>query len=510
MNPPSFPSIRNILIALFTFIFGCGLLFYLVDTSNMMTIVRASSEAYSINIIPVSNDDHIYESLPKSAFSYVAMIDAGSSGSRVHVYRYGRLGAMDGPLYLLPKHNSKKVKPGLSSFDGATSMAGESLLDLVSFVKEEIPQDKWKDSPIWLKATAGLRLLDKQSSDEILDSVRNFLSDKNKSPFLFHPSYANIISGNEEGAFGWLAYNYMKRIIGPKKAPVTIASQLELVTPPSTYTVVEMGGASSQVTQAAPTKKEEANIPPEYKYKLEINDEKYVLYTHSYLGYGAEQGRESLNKQLVDSANKGKISDPCLNVGYKRSDNVTRSQVYEGPLGKFNIEGSSKNSSCLKSVKSLFNKDNSTCKGTGPISFNCVYQPNFVPNSPNLMVFENYYYVSTGLGVKPTTKGSQKVPLITSPENLLAASNSVCTANWTVVAKTYPKDQQPKDNNLKWCFSSTFASTFLTDGLNVKHNKKIVIQQSVDGSDVEWALGAALIEVLDLAKKAEKTYGMHR
>jgi Golgi nucleoside diphosphatase len=126
------------------------------------------------------------------------------------------------------------------------------------------------------------------------------------------------------------------------------------------------------------------------------------------------------------------------------------------------------------------------------------------------MVFENYYYVSTGLGVKPTTKGSPKVPLITSPDNLLAASNSVCTANWTVVAKTYPKDQQPKDNNLKWCFSSTFASSFLIDGLNVKHNKKIVIEQSVDGSDVEWALGAALKEVLDLAKKAEKTYGMHR
>ena len=347
MNPPPFPSVRNILIFLAIFVFGSSLVFFLVDTSNMMTIVRGSSEAYNIDILSSNHDDHVYESLPKTKFSYVAMIDAGSSGSRIHVYRYGRLGTMDGPLYLLPRHNSKKVKPGLSNFVGASRMAGESLIDLINFARNEIPEDKWNVSPIWLKATAGLRLLDKQSSDEILESVRQFLMDKTKCPFLFHPTYAKIISGNEEGAFGWLAYNYMKRIVGPKKAPVTVASQLEIVAPISTYAVIEMGGASSQVTQAAPTKKDAANIPPEYQYIIEINDESYILYTHSYLGYGAEQGRENLNKKLIETANKGKILDPCLNIGYKRQDNVTRSQVYEGPFGKFNIEGASKNTSCI-------------------------------------------------------------------------------------------------------------------------------------------------------------------
>lgn len=39
----------------------------------------------------------------------MAMIDAGSSGCRVHVYRYGRLGSSDGPLYVLPKDKAKKV-----------------------------------------------------------------------------------------------------------------------------------------------------------------------------------------------------------------------------------------------------------------------------------------------------------------------------------------------------------------------------------------------------------------
>jgi hypothetical protein len=40
----------------------------------------------------------------------------------------------------------------------------------------------------------------------------------------------------QEGALGWLSFNYMKRIVGPKRQ-----AGLE------PYAVVEMGGASSQV-----------------------------------------------------------------------------------------------------------------------------------------------------------------------------------------------------------------------------------------------------------------------
>ena len=117
--------------------------------------------------------------MPKEAFSYVSVIDAGSSGCRCHVYRYGKLGSVDGklffelslrlhfdircllyrvvvfitlistltlyrfmhikhkigPLYILPIHVSKKVKPGLSSFADRPFEAGASLTDLVAFLK---------------------------------------------------------------------------------------------------------------------------------------------------------------------------------------------------------------------------------------------------------------------------------------------------------------------------------------------------------------------------------------
>ena len=65
--------------------------------------------------------------LDKSSFNFLAIIDAGSSGCRVYVYRYGKLDNPMGPLYVLPQPESKKFKPGLSSFAKKPSDAGASL-----------------------------------------------------------------------------------------------------------------------------------------------------------------------------------------------------------------------------------------------------------------------------------------------------------------------------------------------------------------------------------------------
>jgi len=62
------------------------------------------------------------------------MIDAGSSGCRAHVFKYGRLENENGPIYILPQHESLKVKPGLSSFKKNPSDAGPSLQGLLGML----------------------------------------------------------------------------------------------------------------------------------------------------------------------------------------------------------------------------------------------------------------------------------------------------------------------------------------------------------------------------------------
>ena len=80
-------------------------------------------------------------------------------------------------------------------------------------------------------------MLETSKSEAVLVSVRAFLSSPESSPFKFKPAWASVISGNEEGGFGWIAFNYLKKIIGPKKTT-------DSTTP---YAVIEMGGASAQV-----------------------------------------------------------------------------------------------------------------------------------------------------------------------------------------------------------------------------------------------------------------------
>lgn len=472
---------------------------------------------FNVKVLPSNLSDEDLNALPKEKFSYLTMIDAGSSGCRAHVYKYGKLDSLGGALYILPQHLSKKVKPGLSTFAGNPQDAGKYLADLIEFIKEQVPEEDWAVTPIWLKATAGLRMLDTKVSDQILTSVRSYLGTKSSSPFLFRPSWASVISGQEEGGCGWIAYNYLKRVIGPKKPD----------NPDHPYAVVEMGGASAQVTQQAPTAADAAQIPKEYLFSFTIENQEYNLYTHSYLGFGAEQAREQLNKRLAapangflsekDVAGVSTIRDPCLQAGFSRPSSKPRADVYEGPLGSyFNISGvasaSPQGGNCLDAIKPIFDSSDkkTECGGTpSPYSFHCTHQPAFVTGSSNFLVFENFYYASSGLGVMSS---DSKVPeaskpqfvdgvLVTTPENILHAAEKYCSLTWQQAQERYPLDQQSKDTNTKMCFVGTYAYSLLVNGLGVDAHKTIHVQKDVGPSEIEWALGAAYKEAANFLKR---------
>jgi hypothetical protein len=508
-----------------------------IDHETVSIISTDRSDAYNVKILPNHLGDDQLNVLPKESFSYLAMIDAGSSGCRVHVYRYGKLGSLTGPLYILPQHQSKKVKPGLSSFATNPEKAGPSLVDLIAFVQSEVPQSDWEVTPIWLKATAGLRMLSSTQSDAILDSVRNFLMNKQNSPFLFRTSWARVIPGNEEGGFGWIAYNYLQKVIGPKKIPGS-----------NPYAVIEMGGASAQVSQLAPSTAIANMIPTEYRFSFTIEKDEYHLYTHSYLGYGAEQAREQFNTYLLaNNNNNNTISDstaaittataidPCQAPGYISTTNKQRHRFLQQTTTttatttttsiatttiKPTITTSESNNNadnllgkCVQQVLNLFptnSPSTSTCDPSkGPYSFKCVYQPDFVAKSTNILTFENFYYVASALGVQSVDTLSNNhnntmktsFPLRTTPALLKAAHDTFCALSWSEITLQYPKDNQSKDVNDKMCFLSGFAYDFLVTGLKLPSNKVITIQKEVSGSEIEWALGAAYKEAAGFLKR---------
>ncbi len=68
------------------------------------------------------------------------------------------------------------MEPGLSEFAKFPREAVEYLRPLLDEVKRSIPSDKWAETPLVLRATAGLRLLPDRTANALLEAVSDFFS----------------------------------------------------------------------------------------------------------------------------------------------------------------------------------------------------------------------------------------------------------------------------------------------------------------------------------------------
>lgn len=124
------------------------------------------------------------------------MIDAGSTGSRIHVYRFNNCGETPE----LESEDFKMTQPGLSSFPEDPAGAAGSLDVLMEVAMKSVP-DKLKGcSPVAVKATAGLRFLGPEKSGKILEAVRHRLETAYPFPVVAGNG-VEIMDGKDEGTF---------------------------------------------------------------------------------------------------------------------------------------------------------------------------------------------------------------------------------------------------------------------------------------------------------------------
>jgi apyrase len=135
---------------------------------------------------------------------YAVVFDAGSTGSRVHVFKF--INSASG--LLLMEDTFEQLKPGLgdSSWASDPKMAAGSLKPLLKKAEEAVPVSMQASTPVELRATAGLRLLPGTAADKIIDAVTTILEN---SPFKLVNDGVSVMEGVDEGAFAWLTLNYL-------------------------------------------------------------------------------------------------------------------------------------------------------------------------------------------------------------------------------------------------------------------------------------------------------------
>ncbi|KAF8625615.1 hypothetical protein AX17_006801 [Amanita inopinata Kibby_2008] len=427
---------------------------------------------------------------------YALMIDAGSTGSRIHIYKFNNCGASPAFEYEV----FKMTQPGLSAYaqrGQSPQEAAESLNVLMDEALRVVPEALRKCTPVAVKATAGLRLLPGTQSADILSAVEQRLVEA--YPFkLVERDGVVVMDGKDEGVYAWITANYL---MGTISEGVSSAGQR------STYAVLDLGGASTQIVfEPIFEKGDEALEEGEHKYDLKFAGKDHVLYQHSYLGYGLMRARMHVH-QLVDfmdsvratgrgkgNGKEGVVGNPCLAKGAKRQVEIVDERT--GQKKKVVMDGEEVGSfaACNRVVQLVLAKD-TVCE-LKPCSFDGVYQPSLLTSFPSgKVLLLSYFYDRLQPLLSSTSSNGTHTPITVS--TLASYAQDVCEgrSRWLALWGSDAALMKELEDRPEWCLDLTFMYTLLRLGYEFEDGREVRLGKKIRGTELGWCLGATIAMV---------------
>ncbi|XP_053863910.1 ectonucleoside triphosphate diphosphohydrolase 2-like [Malaclemys terrapin pileata] len=401
---------------------------------------------------------------------YGIVLDAGPSRTTLFIYQWSA--SKENNTGVISEHSSCAVQgPGISSYSRSPGEAGNSLKLCLGQAMKEIPKEQHDQTPIYLGATAGMRLLNLTSptvSDTLLAAVTATLK---SYPFDFRG--AEILSSQNEGVFGWVTVNYLlENFI--KYGWIGRWSRSRK----GTVGVMTIGEAPTRLT----FKIKERSTDPENEVTLRLYGQEHRVYTHHFPCSGTDQLRQRLLlKAIQDHGYVRDVSNPCWPLSYPRA--VRFGSVHDGPCtgsnaslrtptseDVFQVTGSSNSSACRKLMGSLF--DSSLFCGFSQCSLNGVFQPNIT----------RFQVISEALDL---------VKKMTPSTDLGQAVDSFCGLSVEELSKRF---QMTPDSLADHCSVSTFIYYLSTRGFlfDLDSSGQITFQEKVGNLSAGWALGYML------------------
>ncbi|XP_004714524.1 ectonucleoside triphosphate diphosphohydrolase 8 [Echinops telfairi] len=401
------------------------------------------------------------------------VFDAGSSHTSLFLYKWPA--DKENDTGVVSQALACQVKgPGISSYVDDPSLAGESLRGCLEEALAIIPESQRRETPTFLGATAGMRLLRWKNSSQaegVLAGVSRVLG---QAPVDYRG--ATILAGLDEGVFSWVTINYVLGML------LTYSFSGQWVRPPEATLVgaLDMGGASTQISfvPGGPITDPNTQASPHlYGYT-------HRVYSHSYLCFGRDQMLSRLLARLVQDSPSGPVRHPCYHSGYLATRALAplfESPCVEGtpPPGapqNLTVEGAGNPGTCAQVISSLFNF--SSCQGLKDCAFNGVYQP---PVQGRFYAFSNFYYTLHFLN-------------LTSGQPLTEVNSTIwefCLRPWKLVVASYP-EHSPWLRD--YCASSLYILTLLTEGYGFSEGTwaSIEFRRQASGTDIGWTLGYML------------------
>ncbi|XP_038012486.1 ectonucleoside triphosphate diphosphohydrolase 8 isoform X2 [Motacilla alba alba] len=266
-------------------------------------------------ILSVVNVKDVF--LPPST-KYGLVFDAGSTHTSLYIYRWRA--DKENDTGIVSQVEACSVSgPGISSYADDPAGAGASLKPCLDRAMKIVPAEQQRETPTYLGATAGMRLLREENStkaEQVLAEVSKAIGEY---PVDFRG--ARILLGSEEGSFGWITVNYLLETL----VKFSFAEKWEHPQDAEVLGALDLGGASTQITFQPGVPVEDRNTSVFFR----LYGTNYSLYSHSYLCYGQSQALKMLLAALHQASSSAQIIHPCYPQGYQ--ENITVAELYDSP-----------------------------------------------------------------------------------------------------------------------------------------------------------------------------------
>lgn len=427
--------------------------------SNWRTYLACLCTAFLTACAGMSGNQH----------SYTAVVDAGSSGSRLFLYKSAPSGSFINIQTML-EEAPKSVK-GLSSFVNTPAQAGpEEIQPLINILSAYLTEHGIPKSqvPVYALATAGMRMLEQTDPTAVTRIYQSVATTLSSSGYM--AKQVGTILGQNEGLYAWADANYLKGNFQNNSA---------------TSGIVEVGGASAQIAFATSS----AGNPN--VINKTINGVMYSVFSVSYLGLGQNEARNLMIASTSPNSG-GILNNVCYPFNPGTYNDTTSPATYSLKNHGNNISSSGSvfnYNACAEVYQSVINS-------VGSNAYNSVQTNNTTPAdisgvgnflTTSFIGLSSIAYALNELGASGAA--NQQAAL----QTYITAKCTVSETNpdpWATIYTAYGNENSARTQGT--CANSTYNNLYVFGSLGIPPSN-LSAAETLDGNKLSWTRGFVLL-----------------
>lgn len=387
---------------------------------------------------------------------------------------------------------SAECHPGINSYVNNLGGVWKPLYNLMKNAEKHV-ESSAADVPVYIYATAGMRVLSSKDQKAIYDAIYSSYLHSDLH-FYMRRDMLQTIDGEMEALYGWITVNVLNGRITPSLK----------YTRQSTIGSLDLGGESTQIA---------------YQYSKRREGEKINfdtdLFFHSFLSFGAKEAqfryenyilsnREAFRDAPDSRSNRLHIPNPCNNEGLLESTTTYEDLVHEG-TGNFD--------KCESILAQLIRGD-TPCKDTQEKK--CSIWSMHIPSAKVNFIGMSLYFFVVDFVKTIYRLGEDAQPSI---DELKSYGRAFCSMRWEDVLAQYAGVHQYTSNEVlkQRCFQIAYVVTLLEQGYRLEESTAdtdpseqtavtVDFLRRINGESVDWTYGAALFMGRDPVPKQINFY----